>query len=278
MCSQREFDQVPDSFCISEAAAKQYREQGFFVLPDVFGPAVLDMLRAESADAVAMIERALDEAGTDTIGLNHRDRRYIVPLQYKKSDRLPELLFGDEMAAICRATLGSEAYLFLEQFVVKGADDGMSLGWHQDSGYLPFDPPRYVTAWIALDDVDETNGTIYVLPYEKAGTSAQIPHELQEGSNDKVGYFGDDPGIPVIAPAGSVAVFSSTTFHRSGPNRSRDMRRAYVIQYSERPILRPDGTGPRHFADPFLRDGAILPQPSLAELKEMPEMPWTWTE
>ena len=74
------------------------------------------------------------------------------------------------MAAVCRATLGREAYLFLEQFVVKGAGDGMSLGWHQDSGYLPFDPPHYVTAWIPLDDVDEENGTIYVLPYDRIGT------------------------------------------------------------------------------------------------------------
>ena len=65
--------------------------------------------------------------------------------------------------------LGEEAYLFLEQFVIKGAGDGMALGWHQDSGYLPFEPPRYVTGWIPLDDVDETNGTIYVLPYGRAG-------------------------------------------------------------------------------------------------------------
>ena len=236
------------------------------------------MLRKESDRAVAFVERELDMEGTDTIGLNHRGRRYIVPLQYKKSDHLQAFLFGDEMAAVCRATLGSEAYLFLEQFVVKGAGDGMSLGWHQDSGYLPFDPPHYVTAWIPLDDVDEDNGTIYVLPYDRVGTCDRVEHQLQPGSNDKVGYFGNDPGIPVVAQAGSIAVFSSTSFHRSGPNCSGQPRRAYIVQYSERPIMRPDGTGPRHFADPFLRDGAVLPQPSLEELRRMPDMPWTWSE
>ncbi len=236
------------------------------------------MLREECAQAVSFVEGELDMADTDTIGLNHRDRRYIVPLQYRRSDRLPAFLFNETMAAICRATLGPTAYLFLEQFVVKGADDGMSLGWHQDAGYLPFDPPRYVTVWIPLDDVDEDNGTVYILPYGRSGTRERVAHELQAGSNDKVGYFGDDPGVPVVGPAGSLAVFSSTTFHRSGPNRSAAPRRAYIIQYSERPIMRPDGSGPRHFAEPFLRDGRILPQPSLAELKKMPEMPWTWRE
>ena len=263
---------------ISDSAVQQYRGEGFFLLPEIVGAADLAMLRAECARAVAFVEDALDAADTDTIGLNHRGRRYIVPLQYRRSDRLQAFLFSETMAAICRATLGPTAYLFLEQFVVKGAGDGMSLGWHQDAGYLPFDPPRYVTAWIPLDDVDEENGTVYMLPYARSGTRERVTHELQAGSNDKVGYFGDDPGTPVVGPAGSVAVFSSTTFHRSGPNRGGAARRAYIIQYSERPIMRPDGSVPRHFADPFLRDGAILPQPSLAELKQMPEMPWTWRE
>ncbi len=269
---------MADLFDISDAAARQYREQGYFLLPKVIGTAELEMLREENDRAIAIVERALDAEGTDTIGLNHRGRRYIVPLQYRKSDRLQAFLFSERMAAVCRATLGQKAYLFLEQFVVKGAEDGMSLGWHQDSGYLPFDPPRYVTTWIPLDDVDEENGTIYVLPYDRIGTRDRVVHELQAGSNDKVGYFGEDPGIPVVAPAGSMAVFSSTAFHRSGANLSKQPRRAYIIQYSEKPIMRPDGAGPRHFADPFLRDGAILPQPALAELKKMPEMPWTWRE
>ena len=263
---------------IGEAERRQYREEGYFVLEGVLPQAEIAMLRQECARAMAIVERAMDEDGVDTIGLNHRGQRYIVPLQYKKSDRLPSFLFSPTMAEICRATLGEEAYLFLEQFVVKGAQVGMELGWHQDAGYLPFDPPAYYTVWITLDDVDEDNGTIYVLPYGRAGTRGRVEHHLQAGSNDKVGYFGPDPGVPVVAPAGSLAILSSTTFHRSGPNRTAHARRAYLAQYSERPIMRPDGAGPRHFADPFLAGGEILPQPSVTELRRAPDMPWTWSE
>lgn len=53
---------------------------------------------------------------------------------------------------------------------------------------------------------------------------------------------------------------------------------AYLAQYSARPIRRPDGAGPRHFADPVLAGGEIQPQPSLSELKRAPDMPWTWSE
>ncbi len=263
---------------VSDEFRQQYREEGYSLLPTVLDSADLAVLREECDRSIGIVEQAMAAQTTDTIGLNHRGRRYIVPLQYKKSDRLQQLLFGEMMADICRATLGSEAYLFLEQFVIKGAGDGMSLGWHQDAGYLPFDPPHYVTAWIPLDDVGEDNGTIYILPYGAAGGRARVEHQREQGSNDKIGYFGNDPGIPVVAKAGSIAVLSSTTFHRSGPNRATEPRRAYIIQYSEQPILRPDGAGPRHFADPFLRDGEILPQPTLAELKQAPDMPWTWDE
>ena len=263
---------------ITDAQRAQYRDEGYFVLDRAIADGVLAMLRDECDRSIAIVDDAMDAEGVDTIGLNHRQRRYIVPLQYKRSDRLPDFLFGPAMADLCRATPGGEAYLFLEQFVIKGPGDGMELGWHQDGGYLPFDAPHYVTAWIPLDDVDETNGTVYILSYSKAGTRMRIEHALQPGSNDKIGYFGDDPGTPVVAPAGSIAVFSSTTLHRSGANASPRRRRAYIAQYSARPIFNHDGPGLRHFADPFLAGGAVVPQPTPAERKRAPAMPWTWSD
>ena len=260
---------------INEGHLAQFAADGFFVLPAAVGGDDLAMLREECAWAEGIVTAAMDAENTDTIGLNHRGRRTIVPLQYKKSARLPGFLFGPLMAEICRRTLGDEAYLFLEQFVVKGADTGMKLGWHQDAGYLPFDPPLYITAWVALDDVDADNGTVFMLPYGKAGTRARVDHQLEAGSNDKVGYFGDDPGVPVVGPAGTVAVFTCTCFHRSGGNRTGAPRRAYLAQYSEKPIYTP-GEGLRHFADPFLRDGAVVAETNPAVLATAPAMPWTW--
>ena len=93
----------------------------------------------------------------------------------------------------------------------------------------------WITCWIALDDVSESNGTIYVLPHTRSEHSdaaigsleAVTPHELAtDGSNDLIGYSGGEEGVPVEMKAGGMAVFSSTTFHRSGRNASGDVRRA----------------------------------------------------
>ena len=69
------------------------------------------------------------------------------------------------------------------------------------------------------------------------------------------GYFGEAPGVPAIVPAGSVVVFSSLSFHRSGPNTTDQMRRAYVTQYSPEILRRPGETEPMHLGVPFLENG-----------------------
>jgi ectoine hydroxylase-related dioxygenase (phytanoyl-CoA dioxygenase family) len=134
----------------------------------------------------------------------------------------------------------------------------MKFGWHQDSGYVGYPHKPYLTCWCTLDDVNEENGSVYILPYSRAGVREIVKHSREEGTNDLIGYFGDDPGLPVIAPAGSIAVFSSVCFHRSGPNRTSKMRRIYLPQYSAEPILSEDGAKLRAFAEAFLKDGQIV--------------------
>jgi ectoine hydroxylase-related dioxygenase (phytanoyl-CoA dioxygenase family) len=158
------------------------------------------------------------------------------------------------MAEICRAAIGPEAQLFGEQFVVKGSEKGSEFGWHQDSGYCDAPHKPYVNCWIPLDDVNEENGTLYILPYSVAGTKEKVQHKVIPNTNERVGYFGSHPGVLVICKAGSIAVFSSTAFHRSGANQTNRLRRIYAIQYSPEPVLDPDGSL-KGLAQLFLSNG-----------------------
>ncbi len=237
---------------ISEAQKKQYQEEGYFILERVISEPMLQLLRHECAKFIAKRNSEMDAAGVNELGSDIRDNRYFIANRYRESDRLREFVFGDLMAEICRATIGPEAYLFYEQWVIKGAEKGVKFSWHQDSGYVKAPHKPYVTCWSTLDDVNEENGTVYLLPYSRAGTRQRIEH-VRVG-RDMVGYQGDDPGKAVIIPAGSVAVFSSVCFHRSGENRSPRMRRVYLTQYSAAPIVNLEGKLSA-LADPFLREG-----------------------
>jgi ectoine hydroxylase-related dioxygenase (phytanoyl-CoA dioxygenase family) len=169
------------------------------------------------------------------------------------------------MAEVCRALLGPEVWVFWEQYVVKGAENGMSFSWHQDSGYVSADTPHrpYLTCWVALDDMVVENGTVYVLPTPRVGIRTRVQHIHDPETNDQVGYFGADPGDPVICPAGSIACFSSVVFHRSGWNRTPRLRRTYLIQYSGEPIARKDGVAWGR-TERVLKAGELQPTPAKA--------------
>jgi ectoine hydroxylase-related dioxygenase (phytanoyl-CoA dioxygenase family) len=240
---------------ISDEKVKQYHEQGYAIFEGVLDAEQLEGLRRECGRFVEQIEAEMDAAGVDTLDLSHRDRRYFVANRHPQSAVLRAFLFSELMAQIVGAALGDEAYLFVEQFVVKASERGMSFSWHQDGGFIPYAHTPYLSCWITLDDVSEENGTVYMLPYDRAGTRDYVPHVRDPETHDMVGYHGDDPGIPVVVPAGSVAIFSSTTLHRSGANTTPAMRRVYLAQYSPEPILNAEGTAPRRNAVPFLRGG-----------------------
>jgi ectoine hydroxylase-related dioxygenase (phytanoyl-CoA dioxygenase family) len=232
----------------------QFRDEGFFVLESVLPASELEALRGECQRFIDERDREMDLLGVDKLDLDHRGSRYFVHA-YGASPAVRRFLFSKLMGQVAQAALGDTVYLFNEQYVVKAAERGMKFGWHQDSGFIPYPHRPYLTCWVALDDVTEANGTVYLLPYSRAGTRDVVAHVHDPETNDLVGYFGDDLGDPVIVPAGSIACFSSTLFHRSGPNTTDRIRRVYLAQYSAEPILSEDRWRPRHLAEPFLVDG-----------------------
>jgi hypothetical protein len=245
---------------ITEAQRESYRTEGYMILPAVIPPAMLNMLREECSYYLGYYDSLMDAKGVQTENLSHRGKRYFINNRYRLSNRLWQFIFSDLMAEVAKATVGDDAYLFHEQWVVKGAEQGMKFSWHQDSGYVKWYNPTkehkpYVTCWCTLDDVSEQNGTVYLLPHSRGGTKHRvIDHVKEAGTNDLIGYTGSDPGDAVIVPAGSIVAFDSFVFHRSGPNKTDNMRRIYLPQYSAAPIERPDGK-PWAIATPFLKDG-----------------------
>lgn len=241
---------------ITEAQKQQYRDEGYFVLERALSDEQLEVLQGECQRFIDKMHAEMDRTGADTLGISHRNKRYFIPHPSQDSPKLQDVLFSDLMAEICRATIGEDAYVYWEQYVVKAAEVGLKFGWHQDSAFgQAAEHPPYVSCWCALDEMSEANGTTYVLPYSRAGTRGLVEHIKEEGTNDLIGYQGDDPGEIVLVPAGGIAVFSSHTLHRSGVNTTDRMRRVYLAQYSPQVMKNKDGSGAFGRNEPFLKDG-----------------------
>jgi len=248
---------APAKPIITDAKKQQFREDGYFVLERCVSEEHLQLMRDNCKEFIDAADAVMKAQGVERLGLNAVGKRYFAHDCYKQKPELGNFIFSELMAEVCRATIGDEVYLFWDQYVVKGTDKDSAFSWHQDSGFVHMDCPMYLTCWVTLDDVTLENGTVYLLPYSQVGIRTVVKHIRDPKTNDMVGYFGRDPGVPVILPAGSIAVFSSYVFHRSGPNLTDKLRRVYLPQYSPTVILKQDGTEWGQSV-PFLKGGEIV--------------------
>ena len=245
-----------------EAQRQSFAEEGYAVFEGALVGPMLDMLREQCGQFVEREDKRMDELGVDTIGITHRGKRYFANECQRSQPALHQMLFSQTMADVCRATLGDNAYFFFDQFVVKGPEGGLPFAWHQDSGYVvgnggPVDHAPYLTCWCPLDDATAQNGTMRVLPFSQAPAAREaiLPHPKQEGTNDLVGWTGDEPGVTLEVPAGSVVAISSRVLHTTGANTSDKSRRVYLAQYTAEVMLNPGTRQLRRNAIPVVQRG-----------------------
>jgi ectoine hydroxylase-related dioxygenase (phytanoyl-CoA dioxygenase family) len=108
--------------------------------------------------------------------------------------------------------------------------------WHQDDDYFHLAPAEHVTAWVALSDATGESGCMRMVPHlHKEGLIEHIedpqPEHLIRLGKGIYGRFGDDDGVLVPVPAGSMSLHHTHTPHCSGANRGADRRIGVGISY-----------------------------------------------
>lgn len=221
---------------VTEEQASAYDRDGYFVLPGVIEGAALDAVTA-AIDPIetATVDRVRAEGGkvsiidvdviTFTAKLAHRD-----PV-------LGAFAIGPLFAGLCADLVGPVATLWWDQAVYKKPEAPKEFPWHQDNGYGHVRPEAYLTCWIPLVDATVDNGCPWVMPgVHRQGT---LVHEWTEAGFQCL----RDPrgAVPVPARRGDIVVFSSLTPHRTGPNLTGAVRKAYILQYCQAGARRCEG-------------------------------------
>jgi phytanoyl-CoA hydroxylase len=161
---------------------------------------------------------------------------------WERDERFRRIDFDPVIAGMARQLLGSTEVVLMEDgAIVKNPQIGKTLHWHQDYAYWPLAAPAAVTAWIALDRVNEENGAMQVaLGSHKHGE--RLPVEFGDGRS----FMHDErPGVEEI-PADPAAAYEVVPYdlqpgecgfhhallwHASGPNTSPNIRRGFVPRY-----------------------------------------------
>ncbi|XOV88799.1 MAG: phytanoyl-CoA dioxygenase family protein [Pseudomonadota bacterium] len=253
---------------ITDEQARQWNEAGYFLLKNALTQAEISALTAEIDPLEQERETWLREQHNGHFFINRADDITFTVHLVKQSQAARDFVHLPVFADLCLDLIGDSARLYWDQAVYKKPETPKEFPWHQDNGYTFVTPQDYLTCWVPLNDATIENGCPWVVPgVHRRGTLEHWPTELGFECLDKLEDEIDARAVPVEAKAGDIVVFSSLTPHRTGPNTTNRVRKAYIVQYShDGAIMYPRQVDKALFQDDpernFLicKDGQPVPQ------------------
>ncbi|MBW7459584.1 phytanoyl-CoA dioxygenase family protein [Paenibacillus sepulcri] len=233
---------------------KQFDQEGFLLLSGLFaGEAAMlrehyMKLRTEAPPQFYKAASA-EEAAGDILKqyprIMHPHRFDELSKSYMLHPKLMNILadlFGTD-------PLAAQSMLYFKPPGAKGQ------ALHQDNFYLLVEPGTCIAAWIALDDADQDNGGMLVVPKSNQ-LEIQCPHEADPAlsfTRHEVDVPEGYSPVQTNMKAGDVLFFNGSIIHGSYPNVSKDrFRRALICHYASvedtkisagyKPLFRFDGS------------------------------------
>lgn len=207
----------------TETEIARYDEQGFALYPLLAG-ASLKTVQDEADRLWALANRQYDAAQS-------WNANAIINGVHKDSAVVREVMYRNPLVDLMTRLIGPNVKAASNQLVFKHAGDNRPYHWHQDNGFGPLDPENNVTCWIALDDTDERNGCLWVLP----GSHRQgvVEHDASRG-RERIALVEDESAaLALPMRAGECVVFHGNLLHTSKGNTTYRMRRAYFFRYAD---------------------------------------------
>ena len=226
---------------LSDQQVSSYHRDGYLVVAGLFTPAEVAELRdtftAQAANGpvpgLSDTHWALgpDDPLARYPRMMHPHRHLDKPvgslaMKYMLDRRVGDMLFD---------LLGEEAIAAQSMFYFK-PPGARGQAFHQDNFYLKVEPGNCIAAWVAVDDADEANGTLVVVP-----GSHRMDVVCPEQS-DTTRFFSKDhiplpPGMReqrLDLAAGDCLFFNGTLIHGSYPNTSTRFRRSFISHYANK--------------------------------------------
>ena len=210
---------------LSPVQVERYNEHGYVSPLDVFGP-------GEAADWRGYFDWLIGEVLAADDGRNG----YSINGYHLTNARLWDLVHAEAIVAPVRDLLGSDLVCWSTHLFCKLPGNPMAVPLHQDAVYWPFTSTRTVTAWLAIDDADDENGTMRFSP----GSHRLGPLPYEELALDGTRVLGrrvvdadayDQSAVNALR-AGQMSLHSDLLLHGSAPNTSARRRAGLTIRYA----------------------------------------------
>jgi phytanoyl-CoA hydroxylase len=222
---------------LSEAQVAEFKAKGFLKGGRVLSDDEVEVLRSELARVIDQHD-SLDRKPVRIVNLSGKAEAPVWQIVniYDASDAFRDLMFKRELVQQVQQLTGArELRIWHDQIQYKPNQVGGINMWHQDSPYWPNIAPldTELTAWVALDDADESNGCMSMVPGSHLwGDQIDFLHSLRDYYSMPESFEGH-PLRAQLCPVGKgeVHFHHPLTWHGSGPNTSGRPRRAIALHY-----------------------------------------------
>lgn len=148
---------------------------------------------------------------------------------------LHDLATEPRILALVEDLLGPDFVCFGTHFFNKVPGDLQRVAWHQDAPYYQLSPSKSLTAWLAIDDVDEENSAMRVIPGSHLGgeIAMEVSAAAEQSVLGKTVRDAERFGQPVslVLRAGQISLHSDMLLHGSEPNTSTRRRCGLALRY-----------------------------------------------
>ncbi len=131
--------------------------------------------------------------------------------------------------------LGKEINIWRSVLFLKKAHSPESeISWHQDNAFWELTPQITASVWIALDDIDESNGGLQIIPKTHL---RHFNHSLEIGSKfnfevKDIPLALKENVLQIKRKRGQFIVFNENLLHRSDANNGSTRRAALCFRYT----------------------------------------------
>ncbi len=182
---------------------------------------------AEAADCLQALQEAEARWPDALAGPGRNNAHYVLPLLDALAHHPPVL---DAVESI----IGEDILVAGTTLFIKEPEHAGFISWHQDARYIGLEPHDWVTAWIALSEVDEQNGCMRMLPGSHRGPLLQHVDTYGEDNlltrGQTVLGVDEAAAVPVVLRPGELSLHHPRIVHGSGPNVSARRRVGFAIQ------------------------------------------------
>jgi hypothetical protein len=160
----------------------------------------------------------------------------LLPNIHHQAPIVRDYYFEGPLVDVAEQLIGPNLKGATSQLTFKMRGNTRPFGWHQDNGYGELDPYNALTCLTALDDTDQENGCLWIIPGSQKQGQIKIDHSAQDKHKQKDINLDVDESQAVPAPlgAGECLIFSCFMLHKSDGNYSTDRdRRVLFLRYAD---------------------------------------------